>query len=87
MADFSATEGRIFEQCATKGRVLSNKRVPERVWFFHCLCQRERKMSKFSLNGHICASKGMDFGPNFVPVRIGVSKFCASEGRGFAVLS
>ena len=35
----------------------------------------------------ICASKGMDLGPNFVPVRVGFCKFCASEGRGFPVPS
>ena len=35
----------------------------------------------------ICASQGMDLGPYFVPVRVGFRKFCASEGRGFAVPS
>ncbi len=35
----------------------------------------------------ICASKGMDLGPNFVLVRVGFRKFCASEGRGVAVPS
>ncbi len=35
----------------------------------------------------ICASKGMGLGPNFVPVRVGFRKFCASEGRVFAVPS
>ncbi len=38
--DFSATKGRVFKQCATKGRVLSIKCVPERVWFFQW-CARE----------------------------------------------
>ena len=35
----------------------------------------------------LCASKGMDLGPNFVPVRAGFCKFCATEGKGFAVPS
>ncbi len=35
----------------------------------------------------ICASKGMDLGPNFVPVRIGVDKFCVTKVRGFALPS
>ncbi len=35
----------------------------------------------------ICASKGVDLGPNFVPVRVGFRRFCASEGRGFEVPS
>ncbi len=35
----------------------------------------------------ICASKAMDLGPNFVPVRVGFRNFCATEDRGFAVLS
>ena len=35
----------------------------------------------------ICASKGMDLGPNFVPVKVGFHKFCATEDRGFTVPS
>ncbi len=35
----------------------------------------------------ICLSKGMDLGLNFVPVRVGFHKCCASEGKGFAVPS
>ncbi len=31
--------------------------------------------------------KGMDFSPNFVPLRVGSSKICASEGRGFGMPS
>ena len=34
-----------------------------------------------------CVPVSMDLGPNFVPVRAGFRKFCASEGRGFAVPS
>ncbi len=33
-SDFSATEGRVFKQGATKGRALNTKRVPERVMAF-----------------------------------------------------
>ncbi len=33
LANFSATEDRVFKQCATKGRVLNTKCVAERVWF------------------------------------------------------
>ncbi len=33
------------------------------------------------------ASKGMDLGPNFLPVRVGFCKFCATEVRGFTVPS
>ena len=29
-----------------------------------------------------CASKGMNFGQNFVPIRVRVCKICANEGRG-----
>ncbi len=34
LAYFSATQGRVFKQCATKGRFSTHKFVPERVWFF-----------------------------------------------------
>ena len=32
--NFDATEGRVFKQCAAKGRVLNTIHVPDRVWFF-----------------------------------------------------
>ena len=56
MAYFSAGKGRVFKQCATKGRVLDTLK-----------CARE--------------GKGMDFGQNFVPVRVGVRKLCVKKGR------
>ncbi len=32
MANFNATKGGVFKQCAAKGRVLNTKCVPERVY-------------------------------------------------------
>ncbi len=32
-----ATKSRVFKECATKGRVLNTKCMPERVWFFQWL--------------------------------------------------
>ncbi len=36
--------GRVLKQCATKGRVLNTKCMPERLWFFQWLCQGECRM-------------------------------------------
>ena len=64
MANFSATEGRIFHQYVTKGRFLNTKCVPERVWFFSSGCAMESaelnvkiyiKLTEFSA---LCANNG-----------------------------
>ena len=90
MADFSATEGNVFKQCATKGTVLKTKCVTERVWVFKRLSQREWKLSKFVLHAKMnfmdMCQEG-EFGQNFALVRVGFRKLCVSEGRGFAVPS
>ncbi len=43
---FSATKGRVFKQCATKGRVLNTKCVPERVWFFPAVVPQRAQNAK-----------------------------------------
>ena len=77
------------------------KRVPERVWFWQSLRQKGSRELYFALlsqtfqNYHpvgtifdgFCGSKGMNFGQNSVPVRVGVHKICANEGRGSAAPS
>ncbi len=104
MANFSATEGRVFKQYATKGRVLNQMCarkgmvfpvvVPGRVYNVkNCAISTEfsalraNTCASYPLFNNSCASKGMDLGPNFVPVRVGYRRFCASEGMGFAVPS
>ncbi len=43
LANFSAREGRVLKQCATKGRVLNTKCVPKGIcfslWLHQDLCQ------------------------------------------------
>ena len=46
--------------------------VLQRVPFFVDLCQY--------------GSKGMDLGPNYVPVRAGFGKFCATNSQGSKLL-
>ncbi len=51
-------------------------------------CPNEPFLNTICATEGISASNGMDFGPNFVPVRVEFGKFCATiKGRGFALPS
>ncbi len=88
MANFSATKGRVFKQCATKGRVLNTKCVPERVWFFALvvpgtvqnvkICTKHAKLAKLA---PIIVPMN-HFRTLIVPQRVPFLWICASKGIG-----
>ncbi len=61
MANFSATNGRNFKQCATKGRVLNTKYVPEGMVFALVVPRRVQNVKK-------CTKLAKSYAPIIVPM-------------------
>ncbi len=84
-----ARKGMVFP-VVVPGRVQNVKKIAQNQPNFQ-LYQSTTFQQKLCHKGYtflwICASKGIDFGLNFVPVRVGFCKFCATEGFRAAVLA